>query len=95
MLSAFLCVGRFLALLSTLQRVVLTKATGAGETASQRRSALAGPVVNNASALFESLETALHFFWFLERVSRRKSLAELDRNWVAASFQVMGGFFHF
>ena len=31
--------------------------TGAGETASQKRSALAGPVVNNRFGLFKSLET--------------------------------------
>ena len=37
-------------------------AIGAGETASQARSALAGPVVNDAAALFKSLETTLHFF---------------------------------
>src|SRR5271165_2893934 len=35
--------------------------TGVGETASQRRSALAGPVVNNPSGLFKSLETTSHF----------------------------------
>ena len=46
--SAFLCAGRFLALLSTLKRVVLTTSAGAGETVSQKRSALAGPAVNNA-----------------------------------------------
>ena len=41
---------------------LLTTATGAGETALLRRSALAGPVVNNASALFKSLEITPHFF---------------------------------
>jgi len=46
--SAFLCAGRFLALLSTLKRVVLTTSAGAGETVSKKRSALAGPDVNNA-----------------------------------------------
>ena len=44
------------------QGVILTTATGAGETALLRRSALAGPVVNNASALFKSLEITPHFF---------------------------------
>jgi hypothetical protein len=42
--------------------VILTTATGAGETALLRRSALAGPVVNNASALFKSLAITPHFF---------------------------------
>ncbi len=46
--SAFLCAGRFLALPSTLKRVVLTTSAGAGETVSKKRSALAGPDVNNA-----------------------------------------------
>jgi len=35
----------------------------AGETALLRRSALAGPVVNNASALFKSLEITPHLFF--------------------------------
>jgi hypothetical protein len=35
--------------------------TRAGETALKRRSALAGPVVNNPSGLFKSLETTPHF----------------------------------
>ena len=44
------------------QVVILTTANGAGETALLRRSTLAGPVVNNASALFRSLEITPHFF---------------------------------
>jgi hypothetical protein len=45
-----------------IQGVILTTAIGAGETALLRRSALAGPVVNNASALFKSLEITPQFF---------------------------------
>jgi hypothetical protein len=36
--------------------VILTTATGAGEATFQSGRPLAGPVVNNASALFKSLE---------------------------------------
>src|SRR5260221_13357270 len=36
----------------------------AGETVFEKRSALAGPVVNNPAGLFKSLETTAHFgFW--------------------------------
>ena len=35
--------------------------TGAGEAVFEKRSALAGPVVNNPSGLFKSLETTLDF----------------------------------
>src|SRR5260221_627859 len=35
--------------------------TGAGETVFEKRSALAGPVVNNPAGLFKSLETTAHF----------------------------------
>src|SRR5271157_3185298 len=54
------------------QGVILTTATGAGETALLRRSALAGPVVNNAFALFKSLEiTPQHARHFdLTRIER-------------------------
>src|SRR5258708_39964805 len=63
--SAFLCAGRFWLCCLTLKRVVLTPSTGAGETVSKKRSALAGPVVNNPlwgySRRWKQLST---FSWF-------------------------------
>lgn len=41
---SFSVCGSILALLSTVKRVVLTTSAGAGETVSQKRSALAGPM---------------------------------------------------
>ena len=56
--------------------------TGAGEAAPQKRPALAGPVVNNTPALFNSLETTLHFFM----VFRAFRVCAQDRNTSAFAF---------
>jgi hypothetical protein len=59
--SAFLCAGRFLALLFSIKRVVLTTSAGAGETISQKVVGSSRARCEQRVALFKLLETTLDF----------------------------------
>jgi hypothetical protein len=94
--SVFLCAGRFLALLSS------TKESCSNDVSGSRRDHLPKVVGSSRArceqraALFKWLETTLDFSHVFQAPSAAKNRSpNWMANWVAASFQVIGGFFHF